>query len=365
MDPQSSSYIPQTPPTIPALSLPANGATGISTYPSLSWNASSGATNYTLQVSTSNTFGSFVYNQSGLTSANRVINGLSYSNTYYWRVNATNSYGVSGWSNVWSFSTGVFPITIDWISIPVGNFTMGSDTSDPGCYNHETPKHTVYLDAFQISKYEITNAQYKSFIDYGGYNNSAYWTTEGWSWRTSNNITEPYYWSSGQYNSGPSFPNHPVVGVSWYEAYAFCMWAGSNLPTEAQWEKAARGTSANNYWPWGSIWDASKCNSWENSTPDTFNYSSPVGYFSAGQSPYGVYDMAGNVYEWVNDWYQSNYYSSSPSINPTGPTSGTLHVIRSGSYVNNYMIDRSCRCALRYYGTPSDRNAIIGIRITR
>jgi len=272
------------------------------------------------------------------------ITGLTAGTTYHVRAYATNSVGTSYGSDLTFTTTAGGSTTITWISISAGNFTMGSLPGDPYAQDNEQPQHTVYLDAYQISKYEITNSQYKDFMDAGGYSNSAYWTTEGWAWRTNNNITEPLWWSSGLYNSGPSFPNHPVVGVRWYEADAFCRWAGVHLPTEAQWEKAARGTDPTNYWPWGSTWDAGKCNCTYNTAPDTFEYSSPVGFFSAGQSPYGVYDMAGNVWEWCNDWYQSDYYSVSPSSNPAGPATGSYRVIRGGGW---YIHDNPCRTVYR------------------
>ena len=230
-------------PVAPVLLTPANNNTAISTSPTLSWNAASGAASYTLQVSINSSFSSFVYNQSGLTGTSQAVSGLDTATIYYWRVNAANGSGTSGWSSVWQFKTASGPSTsIVWVSIPAGNFTMGSLPTDPDAQTNEQPQHTVYLDAYEISKYEITNSQYKAFMDAGGYSNSAYWTSEGWTWKTTNSITEPLYWSSGQYNSGIGFPNHPVVGVNWHEAYAFCNWAGGYLPTEAQWEKAARGT---------------------------------------------------------------------------------------------------------------------------
>ena len=362
VDPQSPNYIPQTAPAVPALMDPANGDTGIATYPKLSWNIVSNATSYTLQVSTSNTFSSFVYNQSGIADNGQAVS-LDTVTTYYWRVCATNSYGTSGWSDNWHFKTTSGPSTgITWISIPFGNFTMGSLSTDPYAQTDEQPQHTVYLDAYQISKYEITNSQYKAFMDAGGYTNSSYWTTDGWTWRTTNSITEPYYWTAGTYNSGTAFPNHPVVGVSWYEAYAFCNWAGGHLPTEAQWEKAARYTDAR-YYPWGNAWDGANCNSYDNTPPDTFTYSSPVGFFSTGQSYYGVYDMAGNVWEWCNDWYGSAYYSDpGANTNPAGPTTGTYRVLRGGSFGN---FDGSCRVANRGNLTPDYRDSYFGFRIAR
>jgi formylglycine-generating enzyme required for sulfatase activity len=254
-------------------------------------------------------------------------------------------------------------ISIDWISIPSGDFTMGSLPTDPHAQTDEQPQHIVYLDAYQISKYEITNGQYLAFMDAGGYDDSTYWTTEGWLWRMTYSITEPYWWSEGNFNSGTAFPDYPVVGVSWYEAYAFCQWIGGRLPTEAEWEKSARGTDPTNYWPWGSDWDPSKCNSYFNVLPDTFEYSAPVGLFDAGQSPYAIYDMAGNVWEWVNDWYDADYYSVSPDSNPAGPDIAEFKVFRGGGWGNigNYL----CRTADRRYHSPVGSNGVIGVRPAR
>lgn len=254
-------------------------------------------------------------------------------------------------------------IAIEWISVPSGEFTMGSLPTDPHAQVDEQPQHAVYLDVYEIGKYEITNAQYLAFMDAGGYDSSAYWTPEGWTWRTTYSITEPYWWSEGEYNSGTAFPHYPVVGVSWHEVHAFCQWIGGRLPTEAEWEKAARGTDPTNYWPWGSTWDPSKCNSYYNEEPDTFVYTSPVGYFSAGQSPYGIYDMAGNVWEWVNDWYQADYYSVTLYSNPVGPDTGAFRVFRGGGWGNigNYL----CRTADRRYHDPVGCNMVIGFRPAR
>ena len=254
-------------------------------------------------------------------------------------------------------------IEIEWISIPAGTFTMGSLPTDPHAQTDEQPQHIVYLDAYQIGKCEITNAQYLTFMDDGGYENSAYWTPDGWVWRTTYNIIEPYWWTEGDFNSGPAYPNYPVVGVSWHESSAFCQWLGGRLPTEAAWEKAARGTDPTNYWPWGSSWEPYRCNSYFNEPPDTFIHSSPVGYFDDGQSPYAVYDIAGNVWEWVNDWYQSDYYSVTPDSNPTGPDSAEFKVFRGGGWGNigNYL----CRTADRRYHSPVGSNGVIGIRPAR
>ncbi len=353
-------------PGSPSRPAPANGATNISVNPTLSWSCSDPNAGDTLKYDVY--FGlvnppvTIVSSDQSDTILTR--SGLANNTTYYWRITAKDNHGTSITSQVWNFVTIAGGSSIEWISIPAGNFTMGSIAADTVTWpntSDEYPQHTVYLDAYQIGKYEVTNAQYKSFIDAGGYTNSAYWTTDGWSWRTSNNITEPYYWTSGQYNSGIAFPNHPVVGVCWYEADAFCQWAGGHLPTEAQWEKAARYTDAR-YYPWGSTWNASNCNCGLNTAPDTFTNSSPVGFFTTGASQYGVYDMAGNVWEWVNDWYSGTYYSVSPSNNPTGPTAGTNRVVRGGCFGD---ANSDCRVAFRPDLIPSNRGPGNGFRIAK
>ena len=129
----------------------------------------------------------------------------------------------------------------------------------------------------------------------------------------------PSYWNDSNWND----PNQPVVGVTWEDANAYCSWAGKRLPTEAEWEKAARGTYGRKY-PWGDLWDPSRANSGESKLGKTV----AVGSYSGGVSPYGARDMTSNVWEWVADWYDANYYQSAPSRNPKGPDSGQLRVRR-------------------------------------
>ena len=164
--------------------------------------------------------------------------------------------------------------------------------------------HTVYLDKYYIGKYEVTVGQYKKFCE-----------------ATGKTMPEQPEWNTGD--------NYPVVKVTWYDAKAYCDWAGLRLPTEAEWEKAARGTDGRTY-PWGNIWDASKCNI--DGTGDAYEHTAPVGSYPAGASPYGVFDMAGNVWEWCNDWSVYGYYGDSPTKNPTGPASGDFRVSRGGSW---------------------------------
>jgi len=220
----------------------------------------------------------------------------------------------------------------EMILIPEGEFIMGSPEGE-GDYD-ERPQHTVFLDAFYIDKYEVTNAQYKQFMDATGHEAPAYWDDE-------------------RFNQ----PNQPVVGVIWHDAVAYAKWAGKRIPTEAEWEKAARGTDGRIY-PWGNEWDNSKCNS--DVGNDGYQYTAPVGSFLAGASPYGVMDMAGNVWEWVADRYGDNYYSQSPQQNPKGPDSGSMRVLRGGSWVST--LQTPLRCAVRLGNFPGPRGNLFGFR---
>ena len=217
-----------------------------------------------------------------------------------------------------------------YVYVPAGEFEMGSTTGS----NDEQPVHRVYLDEYWIGQTEVTNAQYALCVSAGGCtapNNSR--------WQDSN------------------YRDHPVTHVDWNRARAYCAWAGVRLPTEAEWEKAARGTDGRIY-PWG------------NSAPDgrRLNYNgnvgstTAVGTYPTGASPYGALDMAGNVWEWVNDWYDSGYYSQSPSDNPQGPATGESRVLRGGSW---YGYGNFVRSALRHYDFPVDWFDNVGFRCVR
>jgi len=304
------------------------------------------------------------YNSIGMVSANVITysnTGLSAGTQYYYRVRAFNTAGNSAYCAETYATTQAFSgPPAGMVAIPAGNFTMGSSSN-----TNEQPIHSVYLNAYYIDKYEVTNGQYKLFIDSGGYINSSYWTTEGWAWKGST-VTQPSYWVDSTYGySATNGPNLPVVGVSWYEAYAYAKWAGKRLPTEAEWEKAARGTDQRMY-PWSSTWYNNYCN-WYDGTSgdgsqDGYSTTALIGSYENGKSPYGCYDMSGNVWEWCNDWYGDTYYSSSPSSNPAGPGTGVTRVLRGGSWSNSVT---NCRSADRNTYNPLNRYNNLGFRCTK
>jgi len=223
------------------------------------------------------------------------------------------------------------------VFVPAGEFTMGSDTS--GELN-EQPAHQVELDAFWIDQTEITNKMYALCVKDGVCSIPA---------ALSSSTHSAYY-------GNPDFGNYPVIRVDWNMAKTYCEWAGRDLPTEAQWEKAARGEESLTY-PWG---DESP-NSRLLNNNSIFEDTTIVGKFLGGKSVYKVYDMAGNVREWVKDWYGENYYKSLPTIvlNPVGPDSGDSRVLKGGSWNYN---DENVRSAIRSKAHPSDPYDNVGFR---
>jgi len=193
----------------------------------------------------------------------------------------------------------------EMVLIPAGEFLMGSPEGEGEVDEH--PQHNVFLDTFYMDKYEVTNAQYKQFMDATGHR-------------------APAYWNDDKFNQ----PDHPVVGVTWRDAKAYCEWTGKRLPKEAEWEKAARGGLVGKKYPWGDRITHENANYKGIGGKDQWDNAAPVGSFAP--NGYGLYDMAGNVWEWCADWLSSSYYAISPVQNPTGPDSGSTHVLRGGSW---------------------------------
>jgi formylglycine-generating enzyme required for sulfatase activity len=218
--------------------------------------------------------------------------------------------------------------------VPAGEFTMGSNEGD----SDEQPVHTVFLNSYYMDKYEVTNALYKACVDEDICTQPP-------------NITS---YSRSRYYGGSAYVDYPVIYVDWSQANTYCEWRGARLPTEAEWEKAARGTDGRTY-PWGEGIDCSRANYCEGDTTE-------VGSYESGVSPYGIYDMAGNVWEWVADWYDSGYYNNTPSSNPTGPSSGDYRVLRGGSWGDN---ESYLRAFYRLMNVPVNFSGNFGFRCSR
>lgn len=225
------------------------------------------------------------------------------------------------------------------VYVPAGEFLMGTSDAeiehykeifplrDIARYDNERPQRTVFLDAFYIDQFEVTNRQYKRFLTETGY--------------------EPKDYLDYPPHNAPDFP---AVVLGWEDAVAYTVWAGKRLPTEAEWEKAARGTDGRT-WPWGNVFDDTKLSGNDGrGHRDGYKETAPVGQFPQGASPYGAHDMAGNLWEWVSDWYDPNYYRTNPpNTNPQGPETGDGHVLKGGGWAENLDFTR---CANRLGGEP-------------
>jgi serine/threonine-protein kinase len=235
------------------------------------------------------------------------------------------------------------------VHVPAGDFFMGSSDSDASADGDEKPMHFVSLDDFWIDKYEVTNEQFVRFLNEKGNQEE-----DGVSWVNVEDEGSNIVYQGGQYRPRSGYEDHPVTYVSWYGAQSYCQWAGKGLPTEAQWEKAARGTDGR-IWPWGNDWDEDKVNS-KDAGP---GHTTAVGSYPDGASPYGCMDMAGNAWEWVADRYQWDYYQAVHDRNPQGPNQGKHRVVRGGSWAFPQGLTR---CASRFGLIPSVRGDYLGFR---
>lgn len=279
--------------------------------------------------------------------------------------------------------------------IPVGSFLMGStqenidkllelDTNiEAKRLQNEIPQREVFMDAYFIDKYPVTNAEFKKFIESDGYTKKDFWSDDGWKYISKTNHSE----SDDLKDIVKADNDCPVTNITWYEAEAFAKWVGKRLPTEAEWEKAARGTDGRTY-PWGNEFDKTMLNCSE----EEHKKATPVSQYSKGKGVYDCVDMVGNVWEWTTDWYDSKYFSSAPNKNPQGPdkaeespyfgkpenvgisiydmdsSTGSeeltgCKVIRGGSWNGSGLIH--VRCANRDYDEPTFKNDTIGFRCAK
>jgi formylglycine-generating enzyme required for sulfatase activity len=261
--------------------------------------------------------------------------------------------------------------TAEMVYIPRGESYMGLDYNSSDVVTYPaSPKIKIYLDGYWIGKYEVTRAEYRKFIDAGGYINQEYWTDEGWWWRLQYRNNHPWCWDDAYWYQGD---NYPVIGVSPYEMDAYCKWAGVRRTTESEWEKAACWdpvTGFDRRYPWGDVWDAQKCNNANDTIWPFASKAGPVGMYSDGVSYYGCHDMAGNVFEWCKGFYASDWYSHPPAIgwiDSQGPDRPeydyyNTQVYRGGSW---YPGELEQRCAHRFGQIACLYNADIGFRVTR
>lgn len=223
-------------------------------------------------------------------------------------------------------------------AIPAGKFWMGVDGLQG--LDDERPRHEVFLDTYAMDLYEVTVGRYATFLKSTG-------------------RLPPLFWDTVDLNE---HRDRPVIGVDWEDADVYCRWAGKRLPTEAEWEHAARGTDERRY-PWGHETPVQSLANY--AIGARFSYSQtlmPVGRYEQGTSPYGMYDMAGNVWEWVQDWYGANYYEVSAEQNPGGPDEGQFKVLRGGSWseLPKYLLAYG-----RFKLPPNTRNSYTGFRCAK
>jgi serine/threonine-protein kinase len=278
------------------------------------------------------------------------------------------------------------------VCVPAGEYRMGATdgsfewvledcmadgSSRQDCeswYGDERPLHAVDLDAFWIDQTEVTNDMFAQFVSETGHITDAEQRGKSRAFIPSENIIDDVTGADWRHPLGPSsnildLGDHPVAQMSWNDAAAYCEWAGRRLPSEAEWEKAAKG-SDNRMFPWGNsgvagdllnLADRNLEHNWSDSSiDDGYTYTAPVGSYPAGVSPYGAFDMAGNVWEWIADWYRADYYANSPYANPEGPESGdNKRLQRGGGW---YSLGRQSRTTFRQWNRPNVSDGSVGFR---
>ncbi len=286
------------------------------------------------------------------------------------------------------FADPFFSDDAEMVRVPAGSFTMGSPASEIdfllGYYKdiprdlflNEIGVHTVTLASFFIDRFPVSNAQFRRFIAAGGYERQEWWSPVGWRWRIKTGRNAPRFWRWEE----TALDEHPVIGITWYEADAYARSVKKRLPSEAEWEKAARGHEARRY-PWGNTFELDRCNTadfWLRREIREYNdwymnfflrrpwreraITTPVNAFAQGASPYGVLNMGGNVWEWCADWYAEDYYLHSPTHNPPGAEYGSEKVCRGGSF--GYF-GWSARTTDRGHHPPSHASLGLGMRCAR
>ena len=239
------------------------------------------------------------------------------------------------------------------VLVPAGPFLMGSNEEG---YQDQQPQHEISLDDYWIDKYEVTNHDFARFLNAKGNQIEG-----GSSWLNTNGVGCHIKEIDGYFKVIAGYETHPVIHATWYGARAYAQWAGKRLPTEAEWEKAASWNpelKKKYRWPWGDTWDSERLTSWKG----VHLFTVPVDSHPNGASPYGVFNMAGNVWEWCADWYSHDYYKTSPYKNPTGPVSGEYRVIRGGSW-GSYNIFSST--SYRSISQPQSSNFDVGFRCVK
>jgi len=255
------------------------------------------------------------------------------------------------------------------VEVPDGPLLMGSTDqqiadavsqgADASWIANEKPQHSVTMPTYWIGKTEVTNTQFRPFVEGDGYTNQTYWDAAGWQWRTENKVNQPGCWSDSQWNSA----NQPVACVTWYEAMAYTHWVSVqtsqrfSLPTEAEWEKAARGTDGRIY-PWGNTWEVNLANSNESGIGKT----TPVGQYPRGASPYGALDMAGNAWEWTRSIYTPYPYNPTDGREDGSNPAQKGFTLRGGAWSN---LPINLRASSRVIRTPDYHDPYVGFRIAQ